>query len=81
MPQYTIRNVPEALDRTLREKAERSGESLNSLLINTLKRGAGLEGPVTEYRDLDDLAGTWVRDDVFDDALAAQDRIDESLWN
>ena len=81
MPQYTIRNIPEALDRNLREKAERSGESLNSVLLNALKRGAGLEGPETEYRDLDDLAGTWVRDDEFDDALSAQDRIEESLWN
>lgn len=35
MSQYTIRNVPEALDRNLREWAERSGESLNMIRLST----------------------------------------------
>ena len=43
MPQYTIRNVPEALDRELRECANRKGMSLNDAAIEAIKRGLGLE--------------------------------------
>jgi plasmid stability protein len=29
MPQYTIRNIPDSVDRELRARARRSGKSLN----------------------------------------------------
>jgi hypothetical protein len=31
-------------------------------------------------RDLSDLAGTWVEDPGFDQALAGQDQVDPELW-
>jgi hypothetical protein len=33
-----------------------------------------------KQRDLSDLAGTWVEDPGFDEAIADQDRIDSVLW-
>ncbi len=80
MPQYTIRNVPEALDRELRERAKRRGTSLNDAAIDAIKRGLGIIESAVEYDDLDDLIGTWKKDARFDQALADQDTVDPDLW-
>ena len=39
MPQYTIRNVPEALDRELRKRAKRKGISLNAAVVEAMRQG------------------------------------------
>jgi plasmid stability protein len=78
--QYTIRNVPEALDQALRRAARERGKSLNEVTIEALVRGAGLTGERRRQRDLSDIAGTWNEDPAFDSALAAQDAIDEEMW-
>ncbi len=80
MPQYTIRNVPETVDRSLREEARRHGKSLNEIAVEVLRRGLGLTDDVPRYNDLDDLAGSWVADPAVDRALEEQDRIDPELW-
>ena len=80
MPQYTIRNVPEALDRELRECANRKGMSLNDAAIEAIKRGLGLADTEVIYDDLDDLIGTWKSDDRFDHAIAEQDKVDTDVW-
>ena len=78
--QYTVRFVPQRLDRALRDRARQEGKSLNSLTIQTLERGLGLSDEKVLYHDLDELAGTWVADKEFDQALAAMDRVDPDLW-
>jgi plasmid stability protein len=78
--QYTIRNVPEALDQALRRAARERGKSLNEVTVEALLRGAGLTGERRRQRDLSDIAGTWNEDPAFDSALAAQDAIDEEMW-
>ena len=80
MPQYTIRNVPETVDRSLREEARRHVKSLNEIAVEVLRRGLGLTDDVPRYNDLDDLAGSWVADPAVDRALEEQDRIDPELW-
>ena len=80
MAQYTIRNVPESIDRTLREEARRRGKSLNEVALEVLRRGLGVDEAPPSYYDLDDLAGSWVADPEFDRALEEQDRIDPDLW-
>jgi hypothetical protein len=42
--------------------------------------GAGLKGERWKRRDLSDLVGTWKPDKAFEDAIAAQDQVDEDLW-
>jgi hypothetical protein len=32
------------------------------------------------YSDLDDLAGSWVQDPVFDRAVEEMDTVDNELW-
>lgn len=80
MPQYTIRNIPDSLDQELRERARRRGMSLNEAAIDALRRGLGISDDVVEYHDLDDLIGTWKKDEAFDRALADQDTIEPDLW-
>lgn len=79
--QYTIRGIPDELDKALRVKSQQTEKSLNQMLIDVLRRGAGLheEGAV-EYHDLDDLAGTWVADPIFDSVVKDMDHVDEELW-
>lgn len=79
--QYTVRNIPGNVDRALRRKASEERKSLNAVLRDALIREAGVVEPSTRsYADLDALAGTWVDDPGFDDAIRAQDQVDESLW-
>ena len=79
--QYTVRSVPAHVDKALRRKADKERKSLNEVLRNALIReaeGTGL--PERVYTDLDDLAGSWVDVPGFDEAIQAQDRVDEALW-
>jgi len=78
--QYTLRNVPEHLDRELRERARREGKSLNETLLELLAIATGLQAEAPPRRDLSDIAGTWVEDPELDRALSEQRAIDEELW-
>jgi hypothetical protein len=78
--QYTIRDIPDHLDKALRQAARQQGKSLNEVAIETLARGAGITGEHAPQRDLADIVGTWRKDPAFDSALAAQDTIDKEMW-
>jgi hypothetical protein len=78
--QYTIRNIPDYLDATLRDFARREGKSLNEVTVAALVRGAGLVERNCIKRDLSDIAGTWQEDPAFDSAIAEQQKIDEAIW-
>jgi len=80
VPQYTIRNVSEALDRELREWAKRKGISLNDAAVEAIRRGLGVAEADVVYDDLDDLIGTWKQDDEFDRAIEEQDKVDADAW-
>jgi hypothetical protein len=78
--QYTLRNIPPALDRALRALARREGKSLNEVAVSALARALGLGDTVVRQRELGDLAGTWEEDPEFDAVVAEHDEVDESLW-
>ncbi|MBI4716538.1 MAG: Arc family DNA-binding protein [Planctomycetes bacterium] len=77
--QYTIRRVPEAVDRALRKRAREQGRSLNEVALAALAQAVA-PGQPKVYTDLDGLIGTWVEDPEFDRAVAEQDQIDEDAW-
>jgi hypothetical protein len=77
--QFTVRSVPGQVEKALKRKAAISGKSLNRVLVEALTREAGVQQEVV-HRDLDSLAGTWEDDPAFDEALRAQDQIDDALW-
>jgi hypothetical protein len=77
--QYTLRNVPPALDRALRRRAKQLSKSLNVVALEALTRGAGVEHEVREQHDLDFLFGSWVEDPDIDQVLADQRTIDPGV--
>jgi hypothetical protein len=80
--QYTVRNIPSAVDKKLRAKARAEGKSLNRIALEALELAAGISrnGKPIKYRDLSDLAGTWVEDPVFEEIRKEHDRIDPEMW-
>jgi len=78
--QYTIRRIPRSLDAAVRERAERTGKSLNEAALDAMAEGLGLAGAPLRRRDLADIAGTWKPDRGLETALADQDWIDDELW-
>lgn len=78
--QYTIRKIPHSLDAALRRRAREQGKSLNEVAIEALVRGSSVTAERVVQRDLSDIAGTWCKYPAFDEALAAQDTIDEEMW-
>ena len=78
--QYTIRAVPEEIDRALRQRARRESKSLNAVVIDALARGLALEAAPARHTDLDHLVGTWQEDPDFDRAVAEFERIDDESW-
>ena len=78
--QYTLRNIPRKLDKALRAKAKAERKSLNQVVIEALQTGLGLNGEPRKYRDLSDIAGTWVDDPEFDAIMKEQDQIDPEMW-
>lgn len=78
--QYTIRGIPETVDAALRERARAAGKSLNEVAIEALTEGAGVSPTRRKRRNFDHIAGTWIEDKAFDEAIADQHRIDEDLW-
>lgn len=78
--QYTLRNVPPALDEALRRRAREEGTSLNQTVLRALARAMGLGSGIERFRELGDLAGSWQEDPDFDRALADQHRVDDELW-
>jgi len=78
--QYTIRNLPKALDKLIRKRAKEEGKSLNTVAVEALMEAFGLRGSEPAHRDVGRLAGSWVEDPVVDDALREQRTIDDEMW-
>ena len=78
--QYTLRKIPPAVDKALRQKARKEGRSLNEVVLEALARGVGIEKELVKNHDLDFAIGTWVEDPEFEKAIEAQRQIDPDLW-
>jgi plasmid stability protein len=84
MKAVTLRNLPPSLDRTIRQRAKKKGVSVNKVVIGLLQEhlGEAEKRPVRRYHDLDELAGSWSKQEAeaFDRALAKQRAIDLEMW-
>ncbi len=74
--QYTVRGIPKALDKIIRQRARAEGKSMNQVAVEALANGLGFGQERLVVRDLSDIVGTWKRET----ALIAQDKVDEALW-
>ncbi len=81
-----VRGIDEELANSIRLLAEREGISLSQAAMRLLRKGAGLTdragGQNSIGSSLDDLFGTWSREDaeVFNSALHVFETVDESAW-
>lgn len=78
--QYTIRNISERADKRLREQAAAYGKSMNQAALDALEKGLDLTAEKATHHDLDDLAGTWVKDAEFDKAMSRIRKVDRGMW-
>jgi hypothetical protein len=78
--QYTVRAVPEAVDRRLRRMVCERDVSFNTVAVEALEKAVGLGQASVRYRDLDALAGSWIEDPAVERVLAGLDQVDRELW-
>lgn len=78
--QYTIRNVPEPVDRLLRQQAKKRGQSFNKTLVTTLKQATGYTEPAKVFHDLDwFIGGKTIDKKSFDKSQAWLDSLPNEL--
>jgi hypothetical protein len=84
MKTITIRGIDPELANKIKERAGKSGESINNMLLRLLKSSFGLgENKVfPTYHDLDHLAGTWTKEDEkeFYENIQGLEKVDKELW-
>ena len=67
--------------KTLLETVDlRKTYTVGKVAVEALQAGLSVNGQPIKYRDLSDIAGTWVEDPEFDAAIREHDRIDPEMW-
>ena len=84
MNAMTVRNLPPAVARAVREKARKERLSLNKAIVRLLEAATGVGQPAKPvvHHDLDHLAGTWSEAEYqeFMGSLREQRKIDPEMW-
>lgn len=84
MKAITLRNLPPSVEHTIRRRAKQKGMSVNKVVIRLLQEhlGESEKRPVRRYHDLDELAGSWSKQEAeaFERTLAKQRTIDPEMW-
>ncbi len=78
--QYTIRNIPDAVDTALRRRAREGAQSLNAVILDALARGAGLDTLRRRRRSLEGIAGSGALDSRVLKGLKEQRKVERKLW-
>ena len=83
--QYTLRNVPDALDHALRKRAKKENKSLNQLLLDLIEIRVGTKKEkqfTRRYDDLDTLFGRWSQREfeAIQGKIDEERAIDPELW-
>jgi hypothetical protein len=79
----TVRNLPPAVAKAVKDKARRERLSLNQAIVRLLEEAMGEKpGKKVVHHDLDHLAGRWSEEEYqqFLDALREQRQIDPEMW-
>jgi len=83
MSAITVRNLPPAVARAVRDKARKDKVSLNRAIVRLLEEATGEKGgKKVIHHDLDHLAGRWSEKEYqqFMVALREQRQIDPEMW-
>ena len=80
----TVRNLPPAVAKAVKEKARKEKLSLNKAIVRLLEEATGTDPGKKKavHHDLDHLAGTWSDAEYqeFMAALREQRQIDPEVW-
>ena len=78
--QYTIRNIPQRVDRVLRQRVRESGKSFNQVALEALISGAGESQKPN--RDLSEVVGSLTQQEAerMDEEIRNQRTVDPELW-
>jgi hypothetical protein len=84
MNAITVRNLPAAVAKAVREKARKEKLSLNKAIVRLLEEATGVARRKERvvHHDLDHLAGTWSEEEYqqFMAAVREQRQIDPEMW-
>lgn len=80
-----IKNIDQVILDRLKFEADRQGIDIKVVILQLIKKSLGLErisDKLTNYHDLDDLAGTWTNEEFNDFSLntIGFNQIDKNLW-
>jgi len=78
--QYTIRNIPDSVDRALKRRAKSAGKSFNQVALEALSAGAGES--LKPVRDFSEVVGSLTEKEAIhiEEEIRLQRQIDEKLW-
>lgn len=78
--QYTIRNIPETVDRTLKRRAKAGGKSFNQVALEALTLGTG--ETLKPKRDFSEIIGSLSSNEakIIEEEIELQRQIDPRLW-
>ena len=82
MSQITIRQIPESLEKQIRDLAAKNNTSLNKTIIKILINAFGMKADFAKKRDLSDLHGSWNQLEIeeFNNNIEELNKIDPEMW-
>ncbi|MDX2055149.1 MAG: hypothetical protein SFV15_22295 [Polyangiaceae bacterium] len=84
--QLTLRGLDPRVEAEIRRVARSQGISLNKAALRLLERGAGIDAPVEQERQigssLDRFIGVWSAREAstFERAIRSVERVDKDFW-
>lgn len=80
--QMTLRQIPDAVEKGLRQRARKAGRSLNRVTIDLIAEAMGTKSSPRKRRDLSGLAGQWSPQEcgTFERNTRIFERIDQETW-
>jgi hypothetical protein len=78
--QYTIRNIPEPVDRVIKKRSKQSGRSFNQTVVDLLSLQIFGTTELPEDDNFDFLFNINTLDNSFDAVIKDISKVDKKLW-
>ena len=78
--QYTIRNIPEPVDRVIKKRSKQSGRSFNQTVVDLLSLQTFGTTELPEDDNFDFLFNINTLDNSFDAVIKDISKVDKKLW-
>lgn len=78
--QYTIRNIPEPVDKVIRKRSKQSGKSFNQTVVDLLTLQTFGTTELAHDDNFDWLYNKNSLDDSFDKAIKEISKVEKKIW-